>query len=151
MVEDPTSYINQLLAWLSVRRLQRNRYSLFAEIEKCLINTFSFLSLQSRVIFLYCMWYDAVQETGALNGEGTVTQAGLRKSLTSGNSAREKEVNSVELQHSSSKVSMAVSYSAVSLKMSPQTSLYFMQGTNLFFFLHRVFTPHFSCIIHPNF
>lgn len=87
-----------------------------------------------------------MQETGALNGEGTVTQAGLRKSLTSGNSAREKEVNSVELQHSSSKVSMAVSYSAVSLKMSPQTSLYFMQGTNLFF-SYTVYSPHTSLVL----
>lgn len=48
--------------------------------------------------------YDAVQETAALNGEGTVTEAGLRKPLSSRNSAREKEVNGVkQLQHSSLK------------------------------------------------
>lgn len=37
------------------RRLQKSRHSLFAEREKCPINMFPFLSLQSRVIFLYSM------------------------------------------------------------------------------------------------
>lgn len=43
-IEDSTFYVNQLSAWFSVIRLQRNTYSLFAEVEKCLINMFCFLS-----------------------------------------------------------------------------------------------------------
>lgn len=63
MVEDPTSYINQLGTAFS-QRLERNRYSAFAKIENCLINMLSFLT---RAIFV--SRYDAVQEVGALTGE----------------------------------------------------------------------------------
>lgn len=90
--------------------------------------------------------YDAVQETGALNGKGTVTQAGLRKSLSLGNSAREEEVNSVkQQQHASSKVSMAVSEN-----VTPDFFTFYA-GYQLIFFLHCVLTLCFSCIVHPIF
>lgn len=74
-----------------------------------------------------------MKEIGALNEEVTATQEGLRKSLSSGNSATEKEVDSVkQLQHPGLKVSMAASDTAASQIMSSQTPLHFMQGTNFF-------------------